>query len=1436
MARTTSGRDDETFKVDKKGRVKVDQELLKTLLESSFGSSRFQSLGIPKKNAWPGSELDFKGFELFQRRAVWKKWSAEFKAHLRTCRVDPSFFWDTLRFFGGKEIQEVVVQLALEEDDIGTFEDKWLMIDNHFSAFGDPKAEQTKFRAMSQKASQTVSEFIDGLFKQLVFTEWSSKEKDDQMRVALMDRSHYHGELSAFYKVFRTMSGTEPELSQIQGLMLQWEAGKSVEKAKTQPIDKKKTAKRVLELDQASSDEEILMVENRKKYKQDYGAGSSGGKADWTRNRDYSSNSRSRFGSDRKSYGGTSATKCFRCDSTRHKESECPFRSRACYECREFGHPARKCTKVKPMKTDDEMMPKMDQDDESKGGFGAVTQQQQSKEIQAGGDSIGKKDIALAPIDLENNEVALIVKKKDPRLVKLQVCQVKYVGKNDSGADVNTVPYRLFQEMAKESSYEMGDINSDEDQIRLKTYGGDAINVVCSFMASIKTVEFLKPCVTARIFVVDEPVGRKLTPLLSMSTSTKMNLLRVGERVTSSEISNECITEQLELVMTAEPPIIKFPCIPMKPVELIIDTNAIGNRAIYNKISKAYEKPVELYFENLEALGVIEPMRGECKFLSRVEVVPKDKGADFRVVIDLRKANLAVKRHLYPMPNRDHLLAKLFGSKIFTKLDLKDAFHHVPIHENSRDVFGFMTTKGPRRFTRLPFGASIAPEVFQKVMDEVFEGCDGVLVYLDDILIFAKDLKTLRKRQAKVLKRVVENNLTLNARKCEYEVKSVKFVGALISEDGIDPDGDKIKAIQKFERPKTIMQMRGFLGLVTYIAPHIEDLAIETEPLRKLVRDRPCSKHSEFKVCKFCWKSNGKIDDLWTEDQETAFLQLKSIAQNNIIRRGHFDSNVDSKVSLCVDASPVGLAAILKQLRDEGIDVVIACASRSLSVIEQRYPQTQREALALVWGVEKFYYYLLGRKFTVVTDHSALRFIFGDSITSKSRRALTRAEGWALRLSAYDFDVVSVPAIENVPADALSRGIGFTAQSHGDMEEEKNGMPGCESFTAEMNLNQSSESGLGFKLSVLKEIVHEDLELSAVRKAMETGNWSPEIRNYMAVQNDLRWVNGVMTFNGKLVIPAVLRNVALNKAHGSHEKEPAMKFALRKSVWWPEMSLRVHEFVKNCSMCQQIDEMFKAKRGAAVTDQTEASSANILMLEASTALDTVSLSAKEVKAAQIMDDEIGKVKSAMEEDNWPKELSGFQIFKKQLRIVDELLLRKKMIVLPEPLRAKALSIAHVAHSGMSTMKRLLRKSFWWPKIDRDVETWVKSCHSCVMFSQKQKPTPLVSAKMPSEPWTSVAIDFFSKPEMNQKVLVVVDYCSRFLAVARTNSEGAGDTIKSLNGIFRTFGWPKTIKSDNAKHSYPANTCNGVSLMQLSRCIHRRVSLKTTAWQKDRCRE
>lgn len=308
------------------------------------------------------------------------------------------------------------------------------------------------------------------------------------------------------------------------------------------------------------------------------------------------------------------------------------------------------------------------------------------------------------------------------------------------------------------------------------------------------------------------------------------------------------------------------------------------------------------------------------------------------------------------------------------------------ISERSREITTFITRKGLFRYTRLMFGISCAPELFQKQMEQILSGCDGCLNFIDDIIIFGQD-----DRLTRALKAPEENGVKLNEEKCVYGVREVKFLGHTLSEAGIAADSDKLEAIRNFREPCASEEVRSFLGLVNYVGKFIPNLATVTEPLRTLMKQKQ----------KFVWE----------REQQAAFDELKQHILNPATL-GYFD--VDDRTQLIADASPVGLGAVLIQVNEHG-PRIISYANKSLSDVEKRYAQTEKEALALVWATERFHFYLYGRTFELITDHKPLETIFG----AKSKPCL-RIERWVLRLQAYKGRVIYRPGKTSI-ADPLSR-------------------------------------------------------------------------------------------------------------------------------------------------------------------------------------------------------------------------------------------------------------------------------------------------------------------------------------------------------------------------------------------------------------------------------
>lgn len=332
--------------------------------------------------------------------------------------------------------------------------------------------------------------------------------------------------------------------------------------------------------------------------------------------------------------------------------------------------------------------------------------------------------------------------------------------------------------------------------------------------------------------------------VLSYATSRKLGVLTLTSTIL-----------QVDLVVS-------FPTMPIALIKLKIDKQITPRVCIYNKIPAALELFVSDHWDDLERRGVIEPVPVNPIWLSRVDVVPKKDGTS-RIVIVMRPANRAIARKHYPMPNPDRLLTKIRNAKYFSKLDMKSEYHHILIHPASRYVKAIMTNSGASQYTRLPFGINCAPEVFQQVMDNTFGSLEGVLVYLDDVLIHALDKEMLKERLAAVLAIVKNNNLTLNERKCIWEAELVEFLGSVLLSTGCTSSAEKIDAIKNFPQPRTYAELRAFIDVVKCISRHLWNISTIMEPLRQLLTG------DSHKL------KGGKLLEIWGAEQDSAFEETR---------------------------------------------------------------------------------------------------------------------------------------------------------------------------------------------------------------------------------------------------------------------------------------------------------------------------------------------------------------------------------------------------------------------------------------------------------------------------------------------------------------------------------------------------------------------------------
>lgn len=581
---------------------------------------------------------------------------------------------------------------------------------------------------------------------------------------------------------------------------------------------------------------------------------------------------------------------------------------------------------------------------------------------------------------------------------------------------------------------------------------------------------------------------------------------------------------------------LEFPKFNVPPVTLSYDKTQPPSRVIFTNIPAAFKQETERRLQELLLSDIIEEVSGSMDktFCSSLLVVPKGKN-DIRLVVDLRGPNKSIIRTPFRMPTLEEIIGELDGAQWFSTIDLTSAYFHVEIHEDSRHLTNFFAGNKMYRFKRLPFGLCNAPDIFQEIVQTtVLEGCEGVVNYLDDFLIHGKTKKEHDDNLQRVLDRLREHNVRINEEKCVFAQQTVTFIGYSFSKDGLRVEDEKLKAVRDFRTPRSQQEVKSFLGLVNFSERFILNRADKTVHLRNLAKSDT-----------FYWRS----------EEENEFMFLRERALRSIIKLGYFSQ--EDSTELYVDASPVGLGAVLVQYNAAAVPRIISCASKALSESEKKYPQTQKEALSMVWAIERFSVYLLGRNFVVRTDSEANEFIFGNKFRS-GKRSVSRADTWALRLQCYDFSVKRIPGHLNI-ADALSRLIAET-----QMDE-----PFDEEFDKHILYNLDS----GFMDISWKDIqlaAEEDTEQKAIRRAIELGTWPGKLKHYEIQEKFLRTLGPIIFKEEKIILPEKLHDRALTAAHQGHIGCGAMKRVMRDHFWWPGMSTDVEKYVRNCESCLMV--------------------------------------------------------------------------------------------------------------------------------------------------------------------------------------------------------------------------------------------------------------------------
>ena len=431
---------------------------------------------------------------------------------------------------------------------------------------------------------------------------------------------------------------------------------------------------------------------------------------------------------------------------------------------------------------------------------------------------------------------------------------------------------------------------------------------------------------------------------------------------------------------------------PVKGVQHEIDLEP-GTRPIALPVRRFSPREIEQLQLHVRELKDKEVIReSNSPWCARALLVPRKDGTT-RMVIDYTALNNRTIKDKHPLPNISAMFQRLEGAAYFSSLDLASGYYQFSMRRSDIEETAFATPEGLYEFVRMPMGLSNAPATFQRAMNNIFAGLinRGVMIFIDDILVYSKTWKEHLALLREVFRRMEENHLQAKISKCSFAQKETKYLGYIISKDRKKPDPAKVKAIKEMRPPTDKSEVRGVLGLAGFYRDFIKNFSGITKPLNDLL-----TKDTEF---------------VWAQEQQQAFEQLKNaISEQSMLEfpRKNWQFEVHT------DASTVAVGAVLLQRDPEGKPHIIEHFSKVLAKAQRKVSIPVLECYAIIMALRKFRPYIFGTHFKIFTDHYGLQFL-------KSKKSPSaQMQRWWWEVSEYDFDITYRKGESNI-ADPLSR-------------------------------------------------------------------------------------------------------------------------------------------------------------------------------------------------------------------------------------------------------------------------------------------------------------------------------------------------------------------------------------------------------------------------------
>lgn len=544
-------------------------------------------------------------------------------------------------------------------------------------------------------------------------------------------------------------------------------------------------------------------------------------------------------------------------------------------------------------------------------------------------------------------------------------------------------------------------------------------------------------------------------------------------------------------------------------------------------IPLAHQAKVDQEIKRMMEFGVIE--RSNSQYINPLVTVIKKDGS-VRLCLDARKLNSVTIPDYEGTAPINEILMHCEGTKFMSSIDLKNSFWQVPLSHKSRDYTGFLYKGRTYRFTVTPFGLKTSSASLARGLDTVLpeEVKKFTLIYVDDCLVISKNIEEHMRHLKLLLQNLYNANITVNFQKSQFFRKEISYLGYQLSTDGITTDSSKISAILNYPRPKNHKQLKGFLGLTNFYNRFTNKYAATTQPLLQLLK-----KDRNFK---------------WNQEYNQHFENVKKLFINTVVLK---HPNPNRPYFLQTDASSYALGGQLYQYDDENNVAVIAFTSRTFKGAEQNYHTTEKELLSIIHCLNKFRLYLLGNKFTIVTDNKALTFLQKCHLTN------ARMTRWILSMQEYDFDIIHCKGKENIVADMLSR-------NPEDIDIIEDGHEGLEINDIAIKVSKDCINNI----KQLGRLQREDDKINKIIETLSKSNNSRYKDKYKYHKNVLyrnekgKW---------KLYVPQLIKGQIITEFHNAYGHGGIQRtIKMFKEYFTTDQLIKTtKEIIRSCDLCQR---------------------------------------------------------------------------------------------------------------------------------------------------------------------------------------------------------------------------------------------------------------------------